>query len=31
MKILQFSADVKVIRPPELENEILKMTSLYAP
>ena len=34
MKILQFGADVKVIRPPELENEIrdeiLKMTSLYA-
>jgi predicted DNA-binding transcriptional regulator YafY len=35
MKILQFGADVKVIRPPELENEIRdeiqKMTSLYAP
>jgi len=34
MKILQFGADVKVIRPPELEkeirDEILKMTSLYA-
>ena len=35
MKILQFGADVKVIRPLELEKEIreevLKMTTLYAP
>lgn len=35
MKILQFGADVKVISPPELgkeiHEEILKMTSLYAP
>ena len=35
MKILQFGADVKVVQPAELreeiQDEILKMTSLYAP
>lgn len=35
MKILQFGADVKVIRPPalleEIRKEIQKMSSLYAP